>query len=88
MSYVVNPKFLRFGGARKTTFEMSETELKWTAQSILERAKEKAFAKGLPIYYAVNHVIYAEYADGRKEIVKKSQHATQSVRSRRSQRHW
>ena len=36
------------------------------AQKVVERAKEKAFSRGLPIYYKVNGLVIAEFADGKK----------------------
>jgi hypothetical protein len=65
------PIFLRFGGAIKPTFEMSQEELEQAALSILRRAKEKAFSKGLPIYFSKDDVLMAEYSNGRIEAVKK-----------------
>jgi hypothetical protein len=56
-----------FGCAKKSSFEMSSEELKEAAEAVLRRAKEKAFSKGLPIYFSRNNVCYAEYPDGRIE---------------------
>jgi len=58
------PILLRYGGAEKSIFEMTNEELQKAANSILRRAKEKAFSKGLPIYFAKDGKVYAEYADG------------------------
>jgi hypothetical protein len=66
------PLYLRYGGAKKSTFDMSFEELEQAAQSILRRAKEKAFSKGQPIYYSKDGKVMAEYADGRIEVVKKN----------------
>lgn len=68
----ISPILLRFGGAKKSSFEMNKEELKAAADSILNRAKEKAFYKGLPIYFADKGRLMAEYADGRVEIVKRN----------------
>ena len=65
------PILLRYGGAKKSSFEMSHEELKQAAESIVRRAKEKAFSRGLPIYYGKGRKVFAEYADGRIEEVKK-----------------
>lgn len=65
------PMFLRYGGAKKSSFEMSPEEFKDVAASILRRAKEKAFSRGLPIYYGRDGKVWAEYADGRIEEVAK-----------------
>ncbi len=62
--------FLRFGGAKKSSFEMSPLELKQAAASILSRAKEKAFSKGRPIYFGEGSKVLAEYPDGHIEEVK------------------
>ena len=43
------PFYLRYAGAKKSTFEMNDEELEEAAQSILRRARETAFSKGLPI---------------------------------------
>jgi hypothetical protein len=65
------PILLRFGGAKKSSFEMSKEELEQAAASILRRAKEKAFSKGLPIYFSINNKVYAEYPNGHIEEVTK-----------------
>jgi hypothetical protein len=62
--------FLRYGGAKKSTFDMSPEELEQAAQNILRKVKEKAFSKGLPIHFAIDGVLMAEYPDGRIEVVK------------------
>jgi len=72
MDKLFTPILVRFGGAKKSSFEMNEEELKQAAGSILKRAKEKAFYKGLPIYYAHNGALVAEYADGKVEVVKRN----------------
>ena len=58
------PIFLNYGGAEKFIAEMNNKELDMASQSILRRAKEKAFSKGLPIYYSRNEKLMAEYPDG------------------------
>lgn len=63
------PILVTYGGAAKSSFDMTPEELDEAARNITRRAKEKAFSKGLPIYTSENGHIYAEYADGRKEIV-------------------
>ena len=65
--------YLRYGGARKSSFDMTRDELKKAAASILRRAREKAFSRGLPIYFGKDGKVYAEYADGRIEEVKEGQ---------------
>ena len=63
------PIFLRYGGAKKSTFEMSSEELDQAALSILRRAKERSFSKGLPIYFSEGENTYAEYPNGHIEVV-------------------
>ena len=65
-----NMILLRYGAAKKSSFEMNKEELEQAAVSIVRRAKEKAFSKGLPIYYGKYGKIYAEYPDGHIEEVK------------------
>jgi len=65
------PNYLRYGGAEKSTFEMSSEELEQAAQSILRRAKEKAFSKGRPIHFMKDGIVMSEYPDGRIEPAKK-----------------
>jgi hypothetical protein len=65
MADIDNTRFLRFGGAKKSTFEMSPDELEQVSIDILNRAKEKAFSRGLAIYYGRNDTVFAEYADGK-----------------------
>lgn len=62
--------FLRYGGAKKSSFEMTEEELNEVAKSVLRRAKEKAFSKGRPIYFGEENKVFAEYPDGYIEEVK------------------
>jgi hypothetical protein len=70
MSDSKKPILLRYGGASKSSFEMNAQELEEVAKSALRRAKEKAFYKGLPIFYIDNGAIIAEYPNGRKELIK------------------
>lgn len=67
----INPRYLRYGGAKKSVFEMTPEELEEAAQNILRRAKDKAFSKGLPIYFSEGNILMAEYPDGHIEVVKK-----------------
>ena len=64
MEMQAEPILLRYGGAQKSIFEMDAEELEKAAISILRRAKEKAFSKGLPIYFSKDGKVYAEYPDG------------------------
>jgi hypothetical protein len=68
---IYNPILVRYGGAKKSIFEMNNEEMLQAAQSILRRARENAFSKGLPIYFSQKGILMAEYPDGRVEIVKK-----------------
>ena len=70
-NHLTSPLYLRYGGAKKSAFEMNDEELEQAAQSILRRAKENAFSKGLPIYYSKDGKVMAEYSDGHIEVVKK-----------------
>ena len=60
---------LLYGGAKTPYHEMSDAEKKEVAVQIVERAKEKAFSRGLPIYYSKNGLVIAELADGRRFVV-------------------
>lgn len=71
MEKQVAPILLRYGGAKKSSFEMNGEELEEAAISILRRAKEKAFSKGSPIYFGKGGKVYAEYPDGHIEEVNK-----------------
>jgi len=64
------PIFLRFGGAEKLTTEMTKDELDQVSDSILKRAKEKAFSKGRPIIFGEGGKVFAEWPDGRIEELK------------------
>jgi len=66
----ITPIYLRYGGAKKSTFEMSAEELDQAAQAILRRAKEKAFSKGLPIYFSKDGKLMAEFPNGQIEVIK------------------
>ena len=50
---------------------MSLKELETARRSILRRAREKAFSKGLPIYYSRKGKLLAEHPDGKVIIVQK-----------------
>lgn len=67
------PILLRFGGAKKSSFDMSKEELEQAAASILRRAKEKAFSRGLPIYFSIKDKVYAQYPNGDiEEVIKRA----------------
>ena len=66
----IEPILLLYGGAQKSIFEMTEEEFEQAARNIRRRAKEKAFSKGLPIYFGKDNKLMAEYPDGRIEEVK------------------
>lgn len=61
----LKPVLLNYGGAKKFIADMNEEELEEARQSIMRRVREKAFSKGLPIYYHKDNILVAEYADGR-----------------------
>jgi hypothetical protein len=67
-----NPILVRYGGANKSIFEMDDEEMQQAADSIVRRAKEQAFSKGLPIYFSEGGALMAEFPDGRIETVKKA----------------
>ncbi len=64
---------LLYGGAKTSYHEMNEAEKKQAADEVLQRAREKAFSRGLPIYYTQNKRVIAEFADGRKYVVENQQ---------------
>lgn len=61
---------LMYGIAKKSYFDMNDEERLQAAQIVLERAKETAFTRGLPIIYGENGYVIAEYADGKRFIRK------------------
>lgn len=61
----VLPVLLNYGGAKKFIAEMDAAELEEARKSIMRRAREKAFSKGLPVYYRQNGQLIAEFPDGR-----------------------
>jgi hypothetical protein len=67
----LQPVLINYGGAEKLIADMNEEELEEARQSIMRRAREKAFSKGLPIYYYKEGVQVAEYPDGRIVTVTK-----------------
>jgi len=73
------PFYLRYAGAKKSTFEMNDEELEEAAQSILRRVRETAFSKGLPIYFSKDGKLMAEFPDGRVEEVKRSVTTSENV---------
>jgi hypothetical protein len=60
----VQPALINYGGAAKSSFDMTQEEFYNAGESIIRRAREKAFSKGLPIYFERNGDLYAEYPDG------------------------
>jgi hypothetical protein len=71
MSTNRSPLYLRFGGADKSLSDMNEKDIEKAAQSILRRAKEKAFFKGRPIVFSEQGKIFEEWADGHVDEVTK-----------------
>lgn len=67
------PILLRYGGAEKDTMDMTKEELEQLSDSVIRRAKEKAFSKGRPIIYSESDKIFAEWPDGRIEELKKKE---------------
>ncbi|HUB61377.1 MAG TPA: hypothetical protein VL978_11775 [Puia sp.] len=65
MESQIGPIFLRYGGAKRSIFEMSKEELDRAAASILRRAKEKAFSKGRPIIFGRDGKVFEEWPDGK-----------------------
>ena len=63
------PVLLNYGRAKKSSFEMSSKELKDASTAIINRAKEKAFSKGLPVYSSKGAHLIAEYPDGRIVVI-------------------
>ena len=59
---------LLYGIAEKSIFEMDDTERILAATKALDRAKEAAFTRGLPIIYGLDDYVIAEYADGSRFI--------------------
>jgi hypothetical protein len=64
---------LLYGGAKTPYHLMSAAEKEQAATEIVQRAKEKAFSRGLPIYYALGERVIAEFADGRRFVVEDQQ---------------
>ena len=58
------PVLLNYGGAKKFIADMNEEELEAARVSIMRRVREKAFSKGLAIYYHINGISIAEFPDG------------------------
>jgi hypothetical protein len=58
-----------YGGAKVPFHLQNEEEKKQANQKTIERAKEKAFSRGLPIIWGKNGKIVAEYANGNKVMV-------------------
>lgn len=69
---IQTPVLLNYGGAQKFIADMNADELEKARQSIMHRAREKAFSKGLPVYYSQNGSLVAEFPDGRVEPVTKA----------------
>ncbi|MCU0339958.1 MAG: hypothetical protein MUE30_08740 [Spirosomaceae bacterium] len=64
---------LLYGGATHSFFEMNEQEYATMAKEVHKKALEKAFSRGLPIYYSKNGVVIAEFADGKRFVVENSE---------------
>lgn len=58
-----------YGGAKVPFHLQNEVEQKEADLKTLERAKEKAFSRGLPIIWGKNGKVVAEYANGNKYLV-------------------
>ena len=59
---------LMYGLATKAYADMSLEERLEASLKALERAKEAAFTRGLPIIYGENGYVIAEYLDGKRFI--------------------
>lgn len=57
-----------YGIAEKSYFDMNAEERKEVAVKALERAKEAAYSRGLPIIYGENGLVIAEYVNGKRFI--------------------
>ena len=57
---------LLYGGAAKFSYEMTPEEYKEASRKIMVRVREKAFSRGLPVYYGIKDKVIAEFSDGRK----------------------
>lgn len=68
---------LLYGGAAKFSYEMTPKEYQEAAQRVVNRAKEKAFSRGLPIYYSMDGLVIAEFADKRKFVVENDEFVRQ-----------
>jgi hypothetical protein len=49
--------------------QMTKEDWERAGEAARQRAKDKAFAFGLPIYYSENEQLYAEYPDGHIEMI-------------------
>jgi hypothetical protein len=58
-----------YGGAKVPFHLQNEEEKKQADLKALERAKEKAFSRGLPIILGTNGKIIAEYSNGKRFLV-------------------
>lgn len=58
-----------YGGAKVPFQLQNEEEKKQANLRTMERAKEKAFSRGLPIIWGKNGLVVAEYANGNKVLV-------------------
>ena len=58
-----------YGGAKVPFQLQSEEEKKQANLRTMERVKEKAFSRGLPIIWGRNGLVVAEYANGNKVLV-------------------
>lgn len=67
----IRPVLLNYGGAKKFVADMTPEEFEIARKSIVRRAREKAFSKGIPIYYSRQGKLLAEHPDGKIVIVQK-----------------
>ena len=58
-----------YGGAKVPFQLQNEEEKKQSELKTIERAKEKAFSRGMPIIWGKNGSVVAEYANGNKVLV-------------------
>ncbi len=48
--YTINPRYLRYGNAKKAFSEMTMEEIKEASKDIIRRAKEKAFIMAVVLF--------------------------------------
>lgn len=60
---------VQYGHAQKPFEQLNAQELAEVNERLQKKIRERAWAVGSPVYFGIDDLVIAEYADGRKMVV-------------------